>query len=84
MYGGYSSRFLMLRKHFNQMSFKQLQKLPFHSWECITLITKKCTIDLVIRDQECMDKFLKLLIYMTNTLNGVYNSALPLKKIMID
>lgn len=36
-YGGFSSRFWMLRKHINSLPNEELDKLPFFSWECITL-----------------------------------------------
>ena len=37
VFGGYNSRFWMLRKHFNSMSTFELDKVPFHSWDCISL-----------------------------------------------
>lgn len=37
VYGGTTSRFWIFRKHFSCLSFAQLQNLPFHSWDCLTL-----------------------------------------------
>lgn len=40
-FGGFSSRFLMLRKHINSLPCYELDKQPFYSWECITIHTKE-------------------------------------------
>lgn len=56
-----------------------LQRLPFYSWECISLFTDAYVIDLVIRDQATMDKFLKLLVFHINTIDGQRDSAAKLK-----
>ena len=37
IYGGFSSRFWMLRKHINFMDYAALNHLPFYCWKCITL-----------------------------------------------
>ena len=37
IFGGQSSRFWMLRKCVNSMSKKDLEQMPFFSWNCITL-----------------------------------------------
>jgi len=37
IYGGCSSRFWMLRKHFNLLSPAELRDVPFYSWQCITI-----------------------------------------------
>lgn len=50
VFGGFSSRFWMLRKHINSLSNQDLNKLPFYSWECITLELKNRNVDLVIKD----------------------------------
>ena len=36
--GGISSRFWLLRKHINMMTPKEIEKIPFYSWECITIM----------------------------------------------
>jgi len=51
VFGGFSSRFWMLRKHINSLDDKSLQNLPFYSWNCITLELEHRNIDLVIRNQ---------------------------------
>ena len=37
IFGGMSSRFWMLRKHINSLDAESLKKLPFYSWNCVTL-----------------------------------------------
>ena len=37
LYGGFSSRFWMLRKHINSMDRENLKTLPFFCWDCIVL-----------------------------------------------
>ena len=50
MFGGISSRFWMLRKHINSIPLENLRlnKVPFYSWECITLQLEERDVDLVI------------------------------------
>lgn len=52
MFGGFSSRFWMLRKHINSMQIEEMNKLPFYNWECITLEVDDRAVDLVIQDQQ--------------------------------
>ena len=35
LYGGFQSRFWILRKHFNVLSLEDLRDLPFYNWQCI-------------------------------------------------
>jgi len=63
MYGGFSSRFWMLRKDIISTPKNKLHKIPFYSWECLTLCTNSRQIDLVIKDEKEMDKVLRFLIY---------------------
>ena len=51
MFGGLSSRFWMLRKHINLMEPEELKKLPFYSWNCLTLCLPYKDVDLVIKDE---------------------------------
>ena len=37
VFGGLTSRFWLLRKHINSLDKYELNKLPFYSWQCITL-----------------------------------------------
>lgn len=75
LYGGCSSRFWMLRKHINSLNREELKKLPFYSWNCITLKLRRRYVDLVIKDDKQMSIFVKFLVYSLYTLNGVKNSA---------
>ena len=84
IFGGFSSRFWMLRKHFNCMSIGELQNIPFHSWQCITLQLENRDVDLVIPDQKDMDRVLKLLIHSLNTLNCERGSAGKLLALLND
>ena len=63
IFGGSNARFWMLRKHVNSMTRKDLQMLPFYSWQCISLKLESRDIDLVIRKEADMDNLLKLLIF---------------------
>ena len=38
-YGGVNSRFWKMRKYINNLEKLELDKLPFYSWECITIET---------------------------------------------
>ena len=78
IYGGISSRFWMLRKHLcslNPVDHKKGDKIPFHSWECLTLMLKNRDVDLVIKNEKHMDRFLKFLVYHMNTVDGNKGSA---------
>ena len=39
IYGGFSSRFWMLRKYYNSLGKLKYKKgeVPFYAWECITI-----------------------------------------------
>ena len=50
-------------------------KVPFYSWNCITLIMKHRDVDLVIRNQKHMDRLLKFLVFYMNTVDGNKDSA---------
>ena len=63
MFGGLSSRFWMLRKHINLMEPAELKKLPFYSWNCLTLCLPQKDVDLVIKDEKDMEKVMKFLVY---------------------
>jgi hypothetical protein len=75
MIGGTSSRFWILRKHINSLDLENLKKIPFHSWNCLTLQLAHREVDLVIRNEDQMNKLLKFLIYSLRTLDGSRNSA---------
>jgi len=76
VYGGFSSRFWLLRKHIISMDRKKLlEDLPFYCWECLTIQTDKIDFNIVIRDQQEMTKVLEFLIVSLNTVDGQRNSA---------
>lgn len=75
IFGGFSSRFWMMRKHVNSINRKQLDQLPFFCWECISVETTNRVIDLVIDKESDMHALLKFLIYHLQTLDGRYHSA---------
>ena len=81
-FGPFVSRFWMLRKHTISMDLEDLEKdAPFYGWNCITLsISHKWDIYLIIRNDRVMSDFIKLLIYKTETVDGVRGSAIALKK----
>ena len=70
MFGGFHSRFWMLRKHFNSMSKCELNQAAFYSWECLSLQLNHRDVDLVIRDENQMNKLLKFLIRKLRTIDG--------------
>ena len=61
-YGGFSSRFWVLRKHINSLDAVHLKDLPFYSWECITIHTHERELNLVIKDQCDMRALMEFLI----------------------
>jgi hypothetical protein len=63
--------------------FSDPTKIPFYSWECLSLQLKCRDVDLVIRDQDNMDKLLKLLIYQMDTVDGDRNSSLPYQTVLM-
>lgn len=75
--GGASSRFWVLRKHINNLSTMKLLRLPFHSWNCITLQLKNREVDLVIKNEKQMKIFIKFLVYSIQTIDGQRGTALP-------
>ena len=82
-FGGFSSRFWMLRKHINSMDREALKTIPFFCWDCIVLEQQFRSVDLVIRDEYQMEMFLKFLIWELRTIDGKRMSADPIvKKIM--
>ena len=58
----------------------RLGKVPFHSWECITLQIGIRDINLVIKNEKRMDQFIKLLIHSLNTVDGNKDSAVKIKE----
>ena len=81
-FGPVVSRFWMLRKHTITMDQADLMHdAPFYGWNCITLsIAHKWDIYLIIKNEAAMTKFIKLLIYKTDTLDGLRGSARRFKQ----
>lgn len=52
IFGGVSSRFWMMRKHFSSLPTNELKSsnMALYAWQCITLQLKHREVDLVIRD----------------------------------
>ena len=65
----------MLRKHINLISKDKLKELPFYSWNCITLKTKRRDIDIVIKDTKTMKILIKFLVYSLYTLDGYWDTT---------
>ena len=88
IYGGFSSRFWIYRKHLccldNNILMKDTKKrkfrggnvtLPFYSWQCLTLQLSDRDVDLVIKDQKSMDLLIKFLVFSMNTKDCRKDSA---------
>lgn len=88
IFGGFSSRFWIYRKHLCCLDYDILMKdtkkkkfrggkteLPFYAWQCITLELGERQVDLVIKDQKMMDLFIRFLIFSINTMDCRKDSA---------
>ena len=76
--GGFSSRFWMMRKHIISSDKQFQEKVPFKSWNCITLYMKHREVDLVVKNDKEMDMLLKILILNLKTADGNRDSGLGL------
>lgn len=88
IFGGFSSRFWIYRKHLCCLDYDILMKdtkkkkfrggkteLPFYAWQCITLELGERQVDLVIKDQNSMDLLVRFLVYSLNTMDCRRDSA---------
>lgn len=75
VFGGFTSRFWLLRKHINSMEAKDLDQLPFYAWECLTLRLARRDVNLVIKDQKDMQQIIEFLVISLQTLDGVRGTA---------
>ena len=88
IYGGFSSRFWIYRKHLCCLDYDVLMKdtkkkkfrggkteLPFYAWQCITLELGERQVDLVIKDQDSMDLLVRFLVFSINTMDCRRDSA---------
>ena len=81
IFGGHSSRFLALRKHINSLESHKLNQIPFYSWQCLTINgTINQQINVIIKEQAIMDMLLKVLIWTTNSIDGIRGTAEGLKR----
>lgn len=77
IYGGFASRFWLMRKHINSMKYQELvHDLPFFCWECITISTSTRDVDLVIKNEKDMECLLEFLIISLETIDGKKGSAI--------
>ena len=60
----------MLRKHINSLEPFDFDKVPFYSWNCISIVMSHRPVDLVLRDEKDMERLLKFLIYKMKTVDG--------------
>lgn len=72
----------MLRKHINSLDNEELEKVPFQSWNCLTLTLSHRDIDLVIKDDKDMDRLLKFLIYKMQTIDGNKGSSVKILEVL--
>lgn len=75
VYGGFTSRFWLMRKHISSMEVPQLRSLPFYSWQCITIMTEARDLNLVIKNETDMKFLLEFLIVSLQTVDGQRGSA---------
>lgn len=74
-FGGFQSRFWMMRKHINCANPAGIKKIPFYNWQCLSLQRSNRMVDLVIPDEGDMNILLKFLIAKMRTLDGTRGSA---------
>ena len=81
VYGPFTSRFWMLRKHIMMIEKEKISKLSFYGWNCITLDIKDKEGDvyLIIKNELVMSYFLKLLIYELKSSDGNVGTAVKLR-----
>ena len=57
------------------MSTSELAIVPFHSWNCLSIQLNHREVDIVIKDTNQMDFFLKFLIRNLRTIDGKRGTA---------
>jgi len=60
------------------MSISELKKLPFYSWNCLTIQLPHRFVDIVIKNEQHMKLLIKFLVYKMKTIDGNKNTALSL------
>ena len=87
VFGGFASRFWIYRKHINRMDGNHkfmknsIERVPFYAWECLTLVLKNRTVDLVVKNEADMMRLLKVLVYSIDTVDGTLGSATRLRSV---
>ena len=74
----------MLRKHINCCSIEELKFIPFYSWNCVTISLPSRDVDIVIRNEKDMERFLKFIIFSIKTVDGRAGSGNKLLNAMIE
>lgn len=75
-FGGFTSRFWALRKHVNCLNKeREIESLPFYSWQCLNLRLEHREVDLVVREQSGLNLLVQYLVAKMNTLDGMRGSA---------
>jgi hypothetical protein len=64
------------------MRVEELKNVPFYSWECLTLKLGSRDVDLVIRNEQAMNRLLKFLIHRLRTMDGYAGSANKMLNLM--
>ena len=72
-----------MRKYINSLPLIELKKLPYHSWNCLTISLKERDIDIVVHDEQDLEKLIKFLMRRMNSIDGIKDSAEPLIKYII-
>ena len=75
VFGGFTSRFWLMRKHINSMQVADLKNLPFFCWQCITISTDARDLNLVIKNETDMKFLVEFLIISLKTVDGIRGSA---------
>ena len=75
VFGGFTSRFWLMRKHICSMQVADLKNLPFYCWQCLTISTKERDLNLVIKNETDMRYLLEFLIISLQTVDGIRGSA---------
>lgn len=71
VYGPFTSRFWIMRKHICLMNPRELNQLPFYAWDCISLTIRNGEdVFLLIKDEKDMTTFLTFLIFQMETIDG--------------
>ena len=69
----------------NLLTNREISKgnVSFYAWECLTLQLDEKDVYLVIKNENCMTKLIKLLIYSLSTIDGNRDTANGIKKALL-